>query len=188
MILLLVVVCIVLLMVVCLALLGTMHEVAVLQGKVSGLHELLLNPPAPRFFNGMLPDRALARFRELEVTEGLAAFFAVFVRQGCPGCARLLEQIQAGVEAGTLDPNQFFCIVPGRAGGLDRQLRDARLPVVIDEDGLLVEACQVRQTPTMLRMDRDLKVIDSMVGGDMEWIQSYLTPQVTEHGLRTITG
>lgn len=39
-----------------LALLGTMREVVVLQGRVEGLTELLLKPPGPSFPGGVLPD------------------------------------------------------------------------------------------------------------------------------------
>lgn len=171
---------IVLLLVVCLALMGVMHEVTVLQGSITALNNLLINPPGPRFFNGALPERTVARLRERGVPDDVAGFALVFVRQACPACSRLLQGIADGVEGGTLQPNQFVCVLGGHAGGLDKHIREAALPVIIDEDKLLLEGCQVKQTPTVLHLDRDLKVLDTLVGDDIEWIQSRLGSHFAE--------
>jgi hypothetical protein len=163
---------IVLLLIVVLGLFGTLREVSILQGKVTSLEGLLLKPPEPRFFDGMLPERVLAELAGTPFASRGRDFFLVFVRQACPGCATLLEDLKAGVDADRLDREQLLYVVAGPAGGLDTRLRDRGCYVLADEVRALTEACQVKQTPTILHLDKTLKVLGATVGGDMEWIYS----------------
>lgn len=131
----------VLLLVVFVALLGTMREVVVLQGKVTGLTDLLLKPPSPQFFDGMLPDLAREKLMRARPAEAVDSFFLVFVRQGCSGCARLLQEIKAGIADNGLDARRFTCVISGRSGGLDKALRTTGIHIITDSDNHLEEAC-----------------------------------------------
>jgi len=163
---------IVLLVFVGLGLLGTLREVSILQGRVSALQNLLLRPPGPRFFDGMLPERAVATLRAAPLADNVRDFFVVFVRQACPGCANLLQAIKDAVAVNRLDSERFLCVVCGVPGGLDTRLRDSGFRVINDQPRALAEACQVKQTPTVLHLDSTLSVLDATVGDDIEWIYS----------------
>jgi hypothetical protein len=168
-----------LLLVVAVALLGTMREVVVLQGKVAALTDLLLNPPSPQFLDGILPDLARQELSSAGLDQRAESFFLIFTRQGCSGCASLLQEIKAGVTSGALDAQRFACVITGRSGGLEKAVRAVGILVLVDGERHLEEACQVRQTPTVLHLDGgSLKVLDSMVGADLTWIRPRLTPRL----------
>jgi hypothetical protein len=155
---------------------GTMREVTVLQNKISALTDLLLKPPTPQFFDGLLPERTNAKLRDARLGIGFRNFVLIFVRQGCTGCASLLSQVRLAIGQGTLSPGQFACVIIGRPGGLDQALRQTGIPVITDDTRLLQEGCQVRQTPTLLHLDTNsLKVLSSTAGDDFAWITSRLT-------------
>jgi len=170
----------VILLMVCLALLGTMREVVVLQGKVTAFTELMLKPPAPAFLDGMLPDRVRARLLDAGIGQQGDDVFLIFARKGCAGCARLLQSIKAGLTEGTLSSRQFVCVLDSHSGGdsLEQAIRDSGMVVLVDQDRFLANACQVKQTPTTFHLGAtSLKVVDSNIGGEFEWVRSRLALQ-----------
>jgi hypothetical protein len=167
---------VVLLLVVCLALLGTMREVVILQGKVSAFTDLLLEPPTPQFLDGVLPTRVSATLRDAHVGQA-GNCFLIFVRQGCSGCAGLLQDLKQALAIGVLSPGQVACVVGPQSGGLETRVRAMGITVLIDHDRLLSSGCGIKHSPTtFLLAAESLNVLDASVGGGFAWIQSRLSP------------
>lgn len=169
------VVLIVLLLVVCTALLGTMREVALLEGKVTSFTDLLLRPPTPAFIDGILPEPARAELISSGIGDMSTDMFLIFVRQGCSGCNRLMQGLKDSISAGVLLGSQVVCVLGPQSRGTDLEatIQTVGMTLIIDYDRALAQACQVKQMPMTLHLaERSLQVQGVSVGDDIRWLLS----------------
>lgn len=103
-----------------------------------------------------------------------------FVTPGCAPCEDLVISIRSALDEGLLPPAALLFVVWATPTDHGEALA-ATLPgpAVIDSDGALARACEVRATPAVFILSRpDFRVVDFSPKGDIRWIQSYLTSRL----------
>jgi len=171
-----------LLMAVVLALVGTMREVVVLQGRTDTLTELLLKPPEPTFPGGVLPDSVADRLQSMAV-EPPGDSFLIFLSKGCSGCSHLVQAIRGAISSNIANRSNFVCVIGAKSAGgsFEQSIADLSVAIVVDHDGQLMKSCQIQATPTIVHLqDKTLRVLGAAVGEGFDWILPRLRQQDAE--------
>jgi len=164
--------------------LGVMRETAILRGETASLKQLIIDPPAPSFIGDKLPD-VLAQHLTFFADQGdmgqrqalARAHVILFVKPNCEGCEALIAQVKGAIAAKLIAQDDLSCVVLATSEEAHHfQLaRSVSRNTVLDPQGDLLKACEVRGTPTQLAIWADtLHVFDYTMGGDVEWIRQRL--------------
>lgn len=162
-----------------LAILGAMREVTLLRGEVEAFAQLIKSPPAPSFVRTQAPDALKRVLRARVPAAGVdGAQLVAFVSPYCQSCERLAKEVEAAAHAGSVADDRLLFVVWARTEAEAIEM-SAKLPgrTVLDVDGSLATACEIRATPTLfLVSDRDFTVVDYTLEGDAQWVLNHLTP------------
>lgn len=172
-----------------LAALGAMREMGLLRAEVDAWQDLVKNPPPPSFI-GAEPPPALAEVLQSEWTplppqEVPAKELVAFLSPGCSPCEHIAESLTAAVENRDLSSKHLRFIVWTFSEPEGKALA-ARLPgeSVLDLDGSIASACEVRGTPTLLMVSREeQRVVDFSTEGKISWVLDHLAGQAPRTAL-----
>jgi hypothetical protein len=160
--------------------LGTMREVVILRGDVRALGQLITKPPSPSFLNGPLPGVLGSELRNFFSHQSIPQHMHVvlFLKSECAGCEELLFRLRETLIRHEISPDDISCVVLA-ASTSDPSYQAERAVsrhVILDYDGAILRACEVRGTPTQFAVRvRDLHVVDYTFGGDVAWIRQRLS-------------
>lgn len=158
--------------------LGVMREAVILRDDVKALSELITEPPVPSFLGQPLPAMAAEQLAPAGDWSGIVRrpHIVLFFREGCFGCEDLLARVQQAIRQGVLSSVDISCVVSGTEGSpLLAMAHSISRNAVLDAQGALLKACEVRGTPSMFAIWTDtLEVFDYMIGGDAEWMRQRL--------------
>jgi hypothetical protein len=155
-----------------LAHLGTMREVVLLRGDVKVFRDLIQHPPAPSFVNGRLPDELVNKLSERDATMPGRHQVVAFLSPGCRPCEQLGEDLSTAVANGDLERDDVFVVAWAFATDeAERFAARLGLPYLVDVNGDLARACEIRGTPTLFVVERDThKVLDFSPEGSAAWV------------------
>lgn len=155
-----------------LALLGMMREIVLLRSDVKVFRELVQQPPAPSFVGERAPAALTAVLADRPATARQERQLVAFLSPGCAPCEELADELAEAVKARRLAYEDV--LVFAWAYSEEDAARYAnRLPLetVVDHQGKLSRACEVRATPTLFIVSRDdHTVLDYTPEGRSEWI------------------
>jgi len=154
-----------------LAVLGAMREIVILRGDVKAFRDLVQRPPAPSFVHDGLPP-ALANELSLDQDGGLDRHLIVFLSPGCQPCQDLAEGLRSALAEGVLTRRHLTAVVwaftPEEA---ERYASGLPFDTILDGDGKLARACEVRATPSLFLISTtDYRVLDYSPEGSTQWV------------------